>query len=139
MTRCEHELGFARSFLSSRQGRRFATLSEKGDDRSRAKLLNMLCHDLELNEHAELVPTQRQNVSDVLEIVRRYERAQNCYAISLNKALDEKCFPFEDALTETLGQGAPSILSITPGRLAYYEGEELCARYILHRPDRAGL
>jgi hypothetical protein len=40
----------------------------------------------------------------------------------------------DDALTRIVGFGYGTLISCLPGRLAYFEGEEMRERYLLERP-----
>ena len=39
--------------------------------------------------------------------------------------------PLRDALEGTIGQGMGTIICCVPGRLAYFEGEDMGARFVL--------
>ncbi len=58
---------------------------------------------------------------------------ETCWAVSDWPALDRRELSLMDALKEVVGSGMGTLLSCVPGRLAYYEGEEMGERWILQR------
>jgi hypothetical protein len=68
-------------------------------------------------------------------IARRLEGlggSGDCFVISEGD-VDGQTLPIREALRLVLGRGIGAVLSVTPGTLAFYEGETLRERFILHR------
>ena len=50
--------------------------------------------------------------------------SEHCLVISMWVKIDQKFVPLEDAIEMTVGIGLGTVVSIDPGKLAYYEGEQ---------------
>jgi hypothetical protein len=56
-----------------------------------------------------------------------------CWAMSSDPKVDGQSLPLREALRSVVGSGFGTLLICTPGRLAFYEGEEPGDRTILRR------
>jgi hypothetical protein len=53
--------------------------------------------------------------------------------MSSDNELDGREMDLSEALKDIIGRGQGAFVSCVPGRLAYFESEELNERYICHR------
>lgn len=127
-----HEEQFARSFVVPKKRDRYLTLLES--KRGRAKLLDGFnhCHDLD-PRYAKLLPSNEQSATSIESLLRRKGAPETCYVMSDNRDIDGREMSLSDALTETLGMDAGTLISCVPGKLAYFELEGFDGRYILER------
>jgi hypothetical protein len=69
-------------------------------------------------------------------ILSRLGASNDCYAMLWNHTIDGKHMSLSSALEVAVGKGSPSIISCIPGKLAYFEAEQVYGpppRYILKR------
>ena len=127
-----HEEQFARAFIVPQKRNRYLTLLES--KRGRAKLLNGFnhCHDLD-PRYATLIPSNQQSDASIESLLRRKGAPETCYVMSDNRDIDGREMSLAHALTETVGFGAGTLISCLPGKLGYFELEDLSERYILER------
>ena len=127
-----HEIAYIESFITSNRRDRYLTFikSKKG----RSKFLSTLYHH-HINdikpEHYRQISGRLQVSEEILKLIRTYTNEQECHIISARSSKDGQTLNLEDALNATVGQNDGTILSILPGKLAYYEGEEPGERYII--------
>jgi len=127
-----HEEQFVRAFIVPQKRDRYLTLLES--KRGRAKLLDGFnhCHDLD-PRYATLIPANQQSDSSIEALLRRKGAPEICYVMSDNREIDGREMSLSDALVKTVGVGAGTLISCLPGKLAYFELEDLGERYILAR------
>jgi hypothetical protein len=128
----EHEREFARWFIVPKKRDRYLTLI--GTEKGRFKLRYGLnhCDDLDMR-HATRVPIEKQNAATIERILRQKGAPSTCHVMSSNGAIDGEDISLRRALEETVGQGAGTLISCVPGKLAYFEFEDPGERYILER------
>jgi hypothetical protein len=127
-----HEEQFARAFIVPAKRDRYLTLLEsKG---GRTKLLNGFshCHDLD-PRYATLIPATQQSDSAIESLLRRKGAPETCYVMSDNRDIDGREMSLSEALSEIVGCGGGTFISCVPGKLGYFELEDLSERYILER------
>jgi hypothetical protein len=127
-----HEEHFARAFIVPLKRDRYLTLLES--KRGRARLLNGFnhCHDLD-PRYATLIPSNQQSDSSIESLLRRKGAPETCYVMSDNRDIDGHEMSLSDALAKTVGLGSGTFISCLPGKLGYFELEDLSERYILER------
>jgi len=127
-----HEEKFARCFIAPQKRARYLALLES--KRGRAKLLNGFnhCHDLD-PRFAKEIPSGQQSADSIEALLRQKGAPDTCYVMSDNRAIDGKEMSLPDALLETVGMDAGTLISCVPGKLAYFELEAFDGRYILER------
>ena len=127
-----HEEQFARSFIVPEKRSRYLTLLVSKTGRS--KLLNGFnhCHDLDLR-FAMPIPSNQQSADSIESVLRRKGAPDTCYVMSDNRDIDAREMSLSDALLETVGMDAGTLISCVPGKLAYFELEGFDGRYILQR------
>jgi hypothetical protein len=132
--RDEHERGLAGFVRASRRARFTASLDSA---KARAKLRRRLAHFADLDERwltaVPALPAAAERVW-IVRALRDGGAPRRCYLVSENPDLDGKCFDLEDALAEVLGRGFGTLISCVPGEVAFFEGEEPNARWVLSRP-----
>ena len=105
-----------------------------GSAKGRAKLRAGLAHFHDLDpRYACLVPASAESPAGIAALLRARGAPATCYALSEDTRLDGRALPLEEALAQVVGRGMGTVLSCVPGRLAYYEGEEMEERYVLDR------
>ena len=127
-----HEYEFARNFIVPEKRARYLSLLES--KRGRKKILNGFnhCHDLD-PRFARRVPANQSSAESIAVILLRKCAPDTCYVMSDNPDLDGREMKLTDALSETVGMDAGTLVSCIPGKLAYFEMEAFDGRYILER------
>jgi hypothetical protein len=103
-------------------------------ERGRKKLLNGFnhCHDLD-SRFARLIPPNEQSVQSIEKLFRQKGAPDTCHVMSDNADIDGREMPLLEALLETVGNDAGTLISCIAGKLAYFEMEGFDGRYILQR------
>jgi hypothetical protein len=127
-----YEEHFIRSFIVPDKQPRYLTLL--GSKRGRSKLLDGLnhCSDLDPRFSTELSAIQ-QSVEAIESILRSKGAGDTCWIMSDNRDIDGLEMSLVDALSETIGGDAGTLISCIPGKLAYFEMEGRDGSYILER------
>ncbi len=114
------------------QSVRYLSLLESA--KGRKKIIDGLdhCHDLDIR-YANLIPASQHYVEVIEKILKRKGAPNECHVMSSNSDIDNQNIPLHIALSETVGQGAGTLISCIPGKLAYFEFEDVGERYILER------
>lgn len=100
--------------------------------KKRRRFLDKLPHFRDLDEkYMKEIPPNMQFTGSIYELLKAKGAPDNCYLISFDKKLDQQILPLKDALSETVGFGTGTIISCIPGKLGFYEGEDMGVRYIL--------
>jgi hypothetical protein len=126
-----HEIKSAESFLSKEASFRFVALCTASKDRK--KFRRYLGQGLKLRDEAVVPILASKQVSDSIysELVAR-GAPDECFLISESSRLDGEKMALKTALDIIIAGGFVSIISCIPGVLAFYEGEGLSNRCILH-------
>jgi hypothetical protein len=69
----------------------------------------------------------------IIQLLRQRGAPSDCYVFSNCKEVDQKLMPLELAIHEIHGIGIGTVVSLIPGRLAFYEGELYPGQFILER------
>ena len=102
----------------------------------RDKLRAMLAHDTEGHLAAaskKAILPRDQNLEAILAMLIARGAPASCHVISEDSRIDGRDMPLRDALEVTIGQGMGTIICCVPGRLAYFEGEDMGARFLLEK------
>ena len=127
-----HEEQFARSFIVPEKRSRYLTLLES--KRGRSKLLSGFNHCSDLDPRfATLIPSNQQSATSIESLLRRKGAPDTCYVMSDNRDIEGREMSLSDALLETVGMDAGTLISCVAGQLAYFELEGFDGRYILQR------
>ena len=127
-----HEEQFARAFVVPEKRARYLSLLES--ERGRSKLLDGFnhCHDLD-PRFAKPIPPNQQSARSIETILRHKGAPDTCYVMSDNPQIDSREMSLSDALLETVGMDAGTLISCVAGKLAYFEWEGFDGRFILER------
>lgn len=133
MDNFSHEIGFIRSFVTKNKQDRFIGFVRS--KKHRGEFASELDHPnfISLRFAKEIAPVD-QNPDSIATILRRKTKRDRCFVISTNESINQKHMLIEDALENTVGHSYGTILSIIPGRLAYFEDEDgdrfILAKYV---------
>jgi hypothetical protein len=127
----DHERGFL-AFLAEPTKRRMETLLELGEKRRR-DVRNLLHHSVRLDPRFAKHLTGSDASSGPVEAMLRQKGAPStCYVLAAND-LDGREVPLKDALEAIIGMGDAGFVSCIPGRLGFYEYEDIKSSYLLSR------
>jgi hypothetical protein len=102
--------------------------------RLRHKFTSTLAHFKDFDPKFRLPFLSKKLSVDNIAIELRKRHSPNIvFAISENRALDQKELPLIEALKQIVGHGMGTVLSCIPGFLAFVETED--ERFILERPN----
>ena len=100
----------------------------------RSKLLSGFNHCCDLDPRfATLIPSNQQSATEIESLLRRNGAPDTCYVMSDNRDIDAREMSLSEALLETVGMDAGTLISCIPGKLAHFELEGFDGRYILQR------
>lgn len=124
-----HEVGLLNA-VSPSQRHRISELLKSA--KGRKKLTQMLAHNFKTDGPGwTLIESGNQSVGDLAALLQNAAgRTKDCYCISENPDIHGRFMQIHYALSIIVGCGYGTILSIRPGRLLYYEGEEAGQRFI---------
>jgi hypothetical protein len=125
-----HEEAAIKAFIIPNRQERY--LSFLSNPKRRSRFTSELAHFKALNpDYLLSIPSDQQNPSSVVKLLVSMGAGPKCWIISEWDKLDAQEMDLETALRETIGYGMGTIISCIPGRLAYFEDEDV--RYILKR------
>ena len=127
-----HEQQFIRSFIVPEKRDRYLELlgSEKGRKKLRAGLYH--CRDID-QRFARLLSSEDQNSTNVERILKSKGASESCYLLSAENDLDGREMSLSEALFEVVGSNSGTFVSCIPGKLGYFEFEEMGEKYILEK------
>lgn len=128
----DHERRFV-EFLAEPNRRRVKTLLELGEKRRR-DVRSLLHHAVRLD------PRFRHHLAGsdpypprVEAMLRERGAPATCYVLAADPKLDGRVMPILEALDAILGMGNGAFVSCIPGRLGFYEYEDMKSSYLLVR------
>ena len=125
-----HEELLIKKFIHPDRQERFLALLT--NPKGRKKLLSMLAHGVKLNsQYAKKIQADQQSISEIEKVLKSNGAPSNCFLISEDSNLDQKEMQLREALNKVVGCGMGTFISCIPGKLAYYESEDIGERYIL--------
>ena len=123
-----------RAFIRRERAERYVALLKTRTRRK--KLIAEFDHLYDLDgRYIRPVEKKDQSPGRVYELLRQRGAPQRCYVMSASSELDGQETDLRAALEETVCYGTGTLISCVPGKLGYYEGEDMEARYILERPE----
>jgi hypothetical protein len=125
-----HEALVVERFVEPAKRRRLRIL-RAGRRRRRDYVSDLLVHGGALDEQLMVAISPYATAAEVAQLLRAHGAAESCHVISVNWELDGRELPLEEALGRVLDRGYWTLLSLLPGRLAYYEGEMALDRRLL--------
>lgn len=130
----KHEQAVVRAFIrKDKQERSLFLLSHQ---ERRRKLTDGLAHFKWLDERfMHVIPASTAHTAaEVVSLLRRKGAGKTVWVISEYVPIDGQEMDLEEAMEQTWGRCRGTILSCTPGRLAFFRGEEIRSEYILEHP-----
>ena len=128
----DHERGFL-AFVAEPTKRRLETLLELGEKRRR-DVRELLHHSVRLDPRFAQHLTGGEPFSGPVEAMLRKKGAPStCYVLAANSDLDGREMPLGEALDAIIGMGGGAFVSCIPGRLGFYEYEDMKSSYLLSR------
>ena len=128
----DHEGGFL-AFLAEPTKRRLETLLELGEKRRR-DVRELLHHSVRLDARFAKHLTGSEAFSGPVEALLRKRGAPSaCYVLAANSNLDGREMLLGEALEAIIGMGEGAFVSCIPGRLGFYEYEDMKSSYLLSR------
>lgn len=119
--------------ISSKRERLIFLLAHK-ENRRRKVALDSLNHFRDLNlRFARQLPLEERNAEAIERLLRQKGTPATCYVISDNWSIDGQFLPLNTALVEVVAGGLGTFLSCLPGKLGYFEGEDIGQRFILEK------
>jgi hypothetical protein len=127
-----HEEELIRSFIMPTKRQRYLDFVSK--PKTRQKFLCELAHFKSLDPRYLLaIPPSKQHPKDIAQILTDKGAPTLCWVTSEDRRLDGKEMSLLEALGDVVGRQMGTFLSCIPGRLAYFEGEDMGFRWILER------
>jgi hypothetical protein len=128
----DHELGFT-SFLAEPVQRRVRTLLELGPKR-RKQVRALLEHSIMLDpRYAQPLAGREASAQSVQQMLRSHGAPPTCYLISADEKLDGREMPLRDAVDAVAGSLFGGFISCIPGKLGYFEYEDIQSGHLLRR------
>lgn len=128
----EHERGFL-AFLAEPTKRRMATLFELGAKRRR-DVRALLDHSVRLQPlFCQHLTGSEANAKSIAATLSKLGAPPTCFVVSANSNLDGCEMPLGDALDAIVAKGNGAFVSCIPGRLGFYEYEDMKSSYLLSR------
>jgi hypothetical protein len=129
----DHETALVNAFISPNRQPRYLDRLKSAKGR-RSFLHDRLYHMGDLDDrYATRIEPGGQSIERIYELLIDRGAPESCHVISTTPDLDGKQIALFDALQRTFASFEGTLISCIPGRLAYYEGEDVKARYILER------
>ncbi len=123
----------ARFFVATKRERYTEMIS---NPKKRRKFLAELAHFKSLDARYKVALDPKKLFADqVAAILNRKGAPQAVWVKSENLDVDGREMPLLEALKQTIGRQMGTFLTCIPGKLAYFEGEEMGDRWILERGD----
>ena len=128
----EHEAGFL-EFIAQPQRQRIGTLLELGPKR-RKEVQAMLHHAIRLDDrYARPLTGGEQLPETIAALLRARGAPQSAYLISSSSELDGREMMLDTALAAVAGSGHGAFISCRPGKLGYFESEDVNSGHLLQR------
>jgi hypothetical protein len=123
----------ARFFIPTKR-ERYAEMM--GHPKKRPKFLRELAHFKSLDPRYLIpMPPKKLFPDQIAAVLTTKGAPRSCWITSENSELDGREMPLLDALNEVVGRQMGTLLTCIPGRLAFFEGEDVGSRWILERRD----
>lgn len=127
-----HEEAFVQAFIVPEKRSRY--LSLLANRKRRAEFLDRFNHHLDYDPALAIrIAPNQQTVDRIEALLRKRGAPDTCHVISSKVAWDSQIKPLRDALEQVVGYGIGTVLCCIPGRLAYYEAEDIGERFILSK------
>ena len=128
----EHERGFL-AFLAEPTKRRMETLLELGEKR-RNHVRELVPHSVRLDPRFCRHLIGGEAFAGLVEAMLRMKGAPPaCYILAADPDLDGREMPLGEALEALIGMDSGGFVSCIPGRLGFFEYEDIKSSYLLSR------
>jgi hypothetical protein len=125
----EHELLLIKQFIIKDRQERYLNLIQT--DKGRKKFRNYISHFKDLNSKYCIPVHTLQSHIQLCDLLKLGGAPNASYIISENSKYDMRSLDIIDAAKQLFASGIAFFLSSIPGKLVYYEGEEVNERFIL--------
>lgn len=127
-----HEAELIKAFFAPTKRERY--LDMVANPTKRQKFLRELYHFKDLDpRYCFAVPKGVHTPDQIAAFLHQKGAPASCRVLSTNAKLDGKEMPLLEALRSIRGSGDGSFLSCIPGRLGYFEDEEMKSQRVLQR------
>jgi len=119
-----HEEVLVKASIAPRRQVRY--LGFVANPKARDRFLNELGHFKQLNpKYIVNIPPSESDLAGITKLLKAKGAGDRCWVLSANRTIDGHEVDLQDALEATLGSGLGTFLSCLPGRLAYFEDEDV--------------
>ena len=127
-----HEEAFVHAFIVPVKQARY--LDQLASRKRRSMFLNRRNHALDYDPtSATRISPSQQTAATIEALLRKKGATETCHTISSLADWDARDMALREALDLVVGFSIGTVLCCVPGRLAYYEAEDMSDRYILTR------
>lgn len=127
------EEAFISAFIAKdKRDRYLGFLSPKRRDKLRDLLPHGTVGHLAVEFKKAILPKD-QTLEGIHLILTARGAHASCHVISHDSRIDGRDMSLREALEATVGQGMGTIICCVAGRLAYFEGEDMGARFLLEK------
>lgn len=128
------ELRFVETFVRPEKRQRLAGFFSSRKNRRKGLFELQHFNAGILDESCSLpVLPPRATAGQVADLVRAHGAPEDCYVFSNCKKIDGHFMSLDDALQQVCGIGLGTVISLIPGRLAFFEGELYPDQHVLVR------
>jgi hypothetical protein len=129
----EIEVSFLRAFIAPSKRDRY--LEGFANPKKRSKLLDRLNHHLDDLDprYVFALPRGCHSSSDIEKLLVSRGAPSQCYVMSSLDRLDRRGMALRQALDQVVGYQMATLISCIPGRVGFYESEDMKGRYLLER------
>lgn len=126
---------FVTAFIRPEKQNRYRELL--ANPKRRRAFLGKMAHSYDFQTECcvEITPSE-QTPTGIERLLLKLGAGPTCHAISESADLDGKEMDLRQALEAIIGLGMGTCLSCVPGKLGYYEGEDMEERMILLKKDK---
>ena len=130
----DEEAALIKAFVSQNKQERY--LDFVANAKRRKKFVQALYHFNDFDRSYEVaIPRNQRTPEEIARLLKSRGAPETCYAISTNKAIDQKRIALSEVLQSIVDGSDGTLLSCIPGRLAYFEGESPGECFILERAN----
>jgi len=128
-----HEEQFIKNFIVPQKRERYLSMFESSKGRS--KLIQTFYHLPDLDERFAIkIESNEQSLEAIHRILQSKGAPRNCHVISTDNQIDGNEMPLLDVLEKILDACKDgSFVSCIPGKLGYFEGEDVDTRLIFEK------
>lgn len=127
-----HEIAFIQNFVVKEKQDRMLAIRH-----NRKKLRLLLAHKIELKKQfVHFLKNDEAKAENLYLMLKKYGASDICYTICENSKYDYQEVNLKEVLSKILNRDFGIIISCIPGKLAYYQGEDvLCKILLIQEPS----